>query len=84
MQVRADLGPDVKAIGAGLVVDGRIKMKITFYPPDRKRRDDDNMIASFKAARDGLADALGVDDRRFRPEYHFGEPDDPGRVEVQL
>ena len=49
--------------------DGPIPVRITFYPPDARRRDDDNMIGSFRAARDGIADALGVDDRRFRPHY---------------
>lgn len=82
--VRAELGPDAKTIGAGLVVDGKMKMKITFYPPDRLRRDDDNMIAGFKAARDGLADGLGVDDRCFKPEYHFADAEKPGRVEVSI
>jgi len=38
---------------------------LDFYPPDRRARDDDNIIASFKAGRDGLAQALGVDDKRF-------------------
>ncbi len=28
--------------------------------------DDDNVIAAFKAGRDGLADALRIDDSRFR------------------
>lgn len=39
---------------------------MTFYPPDRRYRDDDNMISAFKHGRDGVALALGVDDRRFR------------------
>jgi len=43
-----------------------IQMWIHFYPPDRRRRDDDNLIASFKPIRDGIADALEVDDSRFR------------------
>lgn len=64
--------------------DGKIAMTITFYPPDKRHRDDDNMIAGFKAARDGIADALGVDDRRFRPIYVFGEAEKPGRVEVDF
>lgn len=37
-----------------------------FYPPNRRARDDDNVIASFKSGRDGLADALGIDDCHFR------------------
>lgn len=64
--------------------EGRLGMAITFYPPDKRRRDDDNMIASFKAARDGIADALGVDDRRFRPHYFFEDAAKPGRVEVEI
>lgn len=43
----------------------RIVLMADFYPPDRRHRDDDNMIASFKSGRDGIADALGVDDNRF-------------------
>ena len=45
--------------------EGRLHLWITFYPPDRRHRDDDNMIAAFKAGRDGLALAIGVDDKRF-------------------
>ncbi|WP_148649262.1 RusA family crossover junction endodeoxyribonuclease [Novosphingobium barchaimii] len=81
---RAALGPTIKAIGAALAEAGSIEMTVTFYPPDRRHRDDDNMIASFKAARDGIADALGVDDRKFRPKYTIAEPCTPGRIEITL
>lgn len=64
--------------------DSPIPMTITFYPPDRRHRDDDNMIGSLKAARDAVAEALGVNDRRFRPEYRFAEPMKPGCVEIEL
>lgn len=70
-----------QAIAAGV---GRIDLQLWFYPPDKRHRDDDNMIASFKAARDGIADGLGVNDRRFRATYHFGDPEKPGRIEVLL
>ena len=46
--------------------DGTIHVFVTFYSPDRRHRDDDNVFASFKAGRDGIADALSVNDRRFR------------------
>ena len=46
--------------------EGEIHLHMAFSPPDNRRRDDDNMIASCKALRDGLADALGIDDSRFR------------------
>lgn len=45
--------------------EGRLHLWIDFYPPDRRHRDDDNMIAAFKNGRDGVADALRVDDKRF-------------------
>jgi len=47
------------------VPEGRALLAIEFLPPDRRKRDDDNMLAAFKAGRDGLADALGIDDNRF-------------------
>lgn len=61
-----------------------IPIVVRFYPPDARHRDDDNMVGSFKAMRDGIADALGVNDRRFRPHYIFADPEAPGRVEVEL
>lgn len=51
----------------------KIAMWIDFYPPDRRARDDDNMIASFKAGRDGVALALGIDDKRFRCFPHVSD-----------
>jgi crossover junction endodeoxyribonuclease RusA len=63
---------------------GPIPIVVRFYPPDKRYRDDDNMIGAFKCARDGLAEALGVDDRRFRPEYRFADPEKPGRIEVEV
>jgi crossover junction endodeoxyribonuclease RusA len=48
-----------------------LPMSVTFYQPDRRHRDDDNMIQAFKSGRDGLADAFGVNDRLFRCSYFF-------------
>lgn len=64
--------------------DGPIDLHIVFYPPDRRRRDRDNMQASLKSALDGIAFALGVDDYRFRPTYEVAEPEKPGRVEITI
>jgi crossover junction endodeoxyribonuclease RusA len=61
-----------------------IPLKVTFYPPDNRHRDEDNMVASLKAARDGIADALGVNDRKFRCLYFIGAAEKPGRVGVEL
>lgn len=54
------------AEAAKIAYEGPIHVFIDFYPPDGRHRDDDNMIAAFKAGRDGVALALGVDDKRFR------------------
>jgi crossover junction endodeoxyribonuclease RusA len=53
---------------------GQLKVTILAYPPTLRNRDDDNLIASLKAAFDGVAFALGVDDSRFRrPTIEWGE-----------
>jgi crossover junction endodeoxyribonuclease RusA len=63
---RADCHLLTKAAGITITWDGPAHLWITFYPPDKRARDDDNLIASFKSGRDGIADALGIDDKRFR------------------
>jgi crossover junction endodeoxyribonuclease RusA len=35
--------------------------------PDKRHRDADNCLAAAKAGLDGMADALGVNDRHFQP-----------------
>jgi len=40
----------------------RSSLRATFYHAQRRRRDDDNLIASLKSARDGLVDAGLLDD----------------------
>lgn len=65
--------------------DGRLHLWLDFVPPDRRRRDDDGMLAAFKAARDGLADALRVNDSRFVSHPFVNEePTAGGMVLVTL
>ncbi len=64
--------------------DGKLNLTFTFYPPDNRRRDLDNVIAAFKAGFDGLADAWGVDDRHFRPTFSWGKREGFCGVEVVL
>lgn len=47
--------------------DSRV-LAMAFYPPDKRRRDLDNLHASMKAQIDSIADVLGVDDRVFAPQ----------------
>lgn len=59
-------------------------LNITFFPPDNRRRDLDNMLASIKSALDGVADALGVDDAEWSLTIQKGEVRKGGAVEIQL
>jgi crossover junction endodeoxyribonuclease RusA len=49
----------------GVEFTPRVHLWIDFYPPDKRAYDDDNIAAAFKAGRDGIAEALGINDRRF-------------------
>ena len=61
------------------------QFKITFHPPDKRRRDRDNIIGAFKAGQDGLALAWGVDDSEFEITYaKLGEPVKYGKVAIEL
>lgn len=64
--------------------DGVIPVKLTFHPPNKRRRDLDNFQASQKAALDGIARALEVDDHRFRPVSDWGDVRKPGVVIVEI
>lgn len=68
---------------AGIPWEGDIHVWIDFYPPDRRHRDDDNMIAAFKSGRDGIAQAFGVDDKRFRI-HPYVKSETGGMVKVRF
>lgn len=57
---------------------------LTFCPPDRRRRDLDNMLASNKSALDGIAAATGIDDSLWTISMRRGEPRKHGCVIVSL
>lgn len=63
--------------------DGDIAITVRFVPPNR-RSDRANFPNRLKPVLDGIADALGVNDRRFLPNYVFAEPEAPGRLEITL
>lgn len=62
----------------------KIKVLITFFPPDKRARDLDNMIASFKAYQDGIADAIGLDDRHWITSYAVSSPVARGSITVEF
>ncbi|MGH8464073.1 MAG: endodeoxyribonuclease RusA [Pseudomonas sp.] len=64
---------------------GQIMLSLEFIPPDKRRRDDDNLVAMFKAGRDGMADALGIDDNVFATQIRVSkETTKGGAVRVQI
>lgn len=74
------------ALDAGardLRVTGRLHVELTFYPPDRRARDQDNMLAAMKSGLDGLSDAIGLDDRNFRTTFQVADQIG-GMVRVQV
>lgn len=64
--------------------DGPIGVHLTFYPPSAHKRDDDNLETAFKAGRDGLADAMRVDDNRFKVTREVGGIVSGGCVVVRI
>ena len=68
-----------------LAAHGALSVALTFHPKDANRVDADNAIASLKAALDGIARALGVDDSRFRLAAPvMAEPRKGGAVIVEI
>jgi crossover junction endodeoxyribonuclease RusA len=63
-----------------------IRVTCVFSPPMIKRnRDADNLIAACKAYFDGIADAIGMDDSRFRHQAPvWGQPCKGGNVRIVL
>lgn len=54
-------------IEPGVKLAGPLHLSITYFAPDGRHRDLDNLLAASKAAIDGIAQAIGVDDKCFRP-----------------
>jgi len=71
----------VRAVLAG---KNRLEVALAFFPPDKRGRDWDNMLASMKSGLDGLADAAGLDDRHWRLSFDVADPTPGGRVLVEL
>jgi crossover junction endodeoxyribonuclease RusA len=80
---RADCWAITKEAKVILPDSEKLALWVDFYPPDKRRRDDDNMIASFKSGRDGIAEALGIDDKRFRM-FPYVQDEIGGMVKVRI
>jgi hypothetical protein len=56
------------------------RVEVTFCPSAMSRADRQNMPGAVKAHIDGIAHALGVDDRCFVPSFVFADKGGPGEV----
>ena len=64
---------------------GDLRVWLTFAPPSRRHFDHDGLISRMKAGFDGIADALGIDDNRFRIERpEIVAPVKGGQVRVRI
>lgn len=62
-----------------------VRAHLTFCPPDARSYDDDNLESRFKAGRDGISDALGIDDGNWIVTRETGPLCRPhGKVTVEL
>lgn len=67
--------------------DGKsdILLRQIAHAPDKRDRDRDNLDHSLKAARDGIAMALDVNDKHFRPTgVEWGDPVRGGLVVIEV
>lgn len=62
-----------------------IEVQFHFYPPDKRRRDLDNMHGMCKAYQDGVFEALGLNDSLIEiVELRRYEPEKPGHVVMYI
>ena len=63
--------------------DGVLHLWIDYYAKTRNYPDSDNCLSASKAYLDGIADALGVNDRRFRP-HPLVKVETGGKVVIRI
>ena len=63
----------------------QLEQHVKFYPPDKRKRDEDNCLRMIKAYRDGIFQALGADDSIIRRTViEWGEISKGGMVTITL
>jgi crossover junction endodeoxyribonuclease RusA len=84
-QAKRDAYYTMLEAGIGRIEAESISIKYSFFPPDRRARDADNMLSSCKAYQDGIAAAIGVDDSKFQITIAPRGPiERSGMVKVEL
>lgn len=71
--------------GLGKIEADSLAVRYSFYPPSRRAYDLDNLVASMKAAADGIALAVGIDDSKWTLTIDpRGPVEKNGMVKVEL
>ena len=74
-----------KDAGIQFEADTRLQLTIKICPPDKRGRDDDNIFSMFKSYRDGMFQALQMNDRLIRRTVlEWGEVEKGGALYVTL
>ena len=81
---RAKYRNDAMILARVAKADYHPNLVIEFRPPDRRKRDLDNMLASIKAGLDGIAQGVGVDDSEWALTIRKGEPVVGGAVLISF
>jgi len=81
---KADCAIACRAAGLRRLEASKAHLTLRFLPPDRRRRDLDNLLASSKWLIDAVSEAIGVDDCHFSYTILRGEPLKGGIVEVTI
>lgn len=68
----------------GPIAADKIHVTITFFEPDKRRRDADGLLSNVKAYIDGIADAIEVDDSKWSISLARGEVVKGGRVRFEI
>jgi crossover junction endodeoxyribonuclease RusA len=67
------------------LVNETMQVTVTFFPPDKRRRDLDNLLTSIKPTLDGICIGLGIDDSNFkRITLKWGDRVRGGNVELEI
>jgi len=75
--------PDVRALGRQ-VTDGKTRLVALLVRESMRALDGDNLAGALKAVRDGVADALGIDDRNPRVTWLVDQRRGPAGVVIEV
>ena len=61
-----------------------VNLSLSYFPPDKRRRDLDNLLSSSKQMIDAIAEAIGIDDSRFHISLARCQPTKNGEIVVEI